>query len=137
MDFLLSDSNLYIVIIALVSGAMLLWPTIMKGARASAVGVSQAVQLANQSNGVFIDVRSHEKFKGGSIPQAKNIPVADIDAKMSTLPKDKPIIVVCEHGRESATVAGKLRKNGFKEAVTLEGGLRKWIDAGMPVSGKH
>ncbi|WP_286725307.1 rhodanese-like domain-containing protein [Pusillimonas sp. UBA2666] len=116
---------------------MLLWPTIMKGARASAVGVSQAVQLANQSNGVFIDVRSHEKFKGGSIPQAKNIPVADIDAKMSTLPKDKPIIVVCEHGRESATVAGKLRKNGFKEAVTLEGGLRKWIDAGMPVSGKH
>ncbi|HBT33397.1 MAG TPA: rhodanese [Pusillimonas sp.] len=116
---------------------MLLWPAIMKGTRASAVGVSQAVQLANQNNGVFIDVRSHEKFKGGSIPQAKNIPAADIEAKMSTLPKDKPIIIVCEHGRESATVAGKLRKNGFSEAVALEGGLRKWIDAGMPVSGKH
>ena len=137
MDFLLSENNLYIVIIALVSGVMLLWPAIMKGARASAVGVSQAVQLANQNNGVFIDVRSHEKFKGGSIPQAKNIPAADIEAKMSTLPKDKPIIVVCEHGRESATVASKLRKNGFSEAVALEGGLRKWIDAGMPVSGKH
>ncbi|MAK56025.1 MAG: rhodanese [Pusillimonas sp.] len=137
MDFLLSDSNLYIVIIALVSGVMLLWPTIMKSTQARAVGVSQAVQLANQNNGVFIDVRSHEKFKGGSIPQAKNIPVADLEAKMSTLPKDKPIIVVCEHGRESATVASKLRKNGFNEAVTLEGGLRKWIDSGMPVSGKH
>ncbi len=137
MDFLLSENNLYIVIIALVSGVMLLWPAIMKGTRASAVGVSQAVQLANQNNGVFIDVRSHEKFKGGSIPQAKNIPAADIEAKMSTLPKDKPIIIVCEHGRESATVAGKLRKNGFSEAVALEGGLRKWIDAGMPVSGKH
>jgi rhodanese-related sulfurtransferase len=109
----------------------------MKSTQARAVGVSQAVQLANQNNGVFIDVRSHEKFKGGSIPQAKNIPVADLEAKMSTLPKDKPIIVVCEHGRESATVASKLRKNGFNEAVTLEGGLRKWIDSGMPVSGKH
>lgn len=135
MNFLLSDYNIFILLIAVVSGLMLLWPTLSKG-RSSSVSVTEAVTLANQRNAVFLDVRPHEQFKGGTIAQARNVPVADIDAKMSSLSKDKPVIVFCEHGRQSQAVTSKLRKAGY-EAVNLEGGLTKWIDAGMPVGSKH
>ena len=137
MDFILSDNNIYILLIAIVSGLMLLWPTLMRGSRASVVPVSEAVRLSNQNNGVFIDVRPHERFKTGTIAQAKNIPLADIDAKINTLPKDKPLIVFCDHGRISVSAGNKLRKQGFEHVVSLEGGLTKWVEAGMPTSGKH
>ena len=137
MDFILSDNNIYILLIAVISGLMLLWPTLMRGSRASVFSVSEAVRLSNQSNGIFIDVRPHERFKAGTIAQARSIPLADIDAKINSLPKDKPLIVFCDQGRISVSAANKLRKSGFEQVVSLEGGLTKWVDAGMPTSGKH
>lgn len=136
MDFILSQNNLYILLIALAAGAMLLWPTLNKARGGKTVSVTEAVQLANQKQGLFLDVRSPEQFKTGSIPQARNLPAADIEAKLSTLPKNKPIIVVCDQGRESVRVVTSLRKHGFEEAVTLEGGLRSWREAGLPTSKK-
>lgn len=135
MDFFLEQTNLLLVFVAVAAGVMLLLPTILKG-NAKSVGVQQAVQLANQSQGIFIDVRALEAFKAGSIPQARNVPAADIQAKLASLPKDKPIIIVFEQGRESTSVAGSLRKQGYEQAVSLDGGLRAWTAAGMPVSKK-
>jgi len=136
VDFLLSQNNLYILIIALTSGLMLLWPTLVKGHGATAVGINEAVQLANQKQALFLDIRPTEQFKKGSIAQARNLPETDLPAKIGTLPKNKPIIVVCDQGRDSAKVAVSLRKQGFSEAVSLAGGLRDWLKEGMPLSKK-
>lgn len=136
MDFFLEQTNLILIFVAVASGIMLLLPNILKG-NAKTVGVQQAVQLANQSEGVFIDIRAQDAFKAGSIPQARNVPAADIQAKLASLPKDKPIIIVCEQGRDAMRVAGTLRKQGYEQTVCLEGGLRGWMQAGMPVSKKH
>lgn len=135
MDFFLDQTNLIILFVAIASGVMLLLPNILKGG-GKAIGVQQAVQLANQKQGIFLDVRSHESFKTGSIPQARNVPEADLAAKLGSLPKNKPIIVVCDQGRDSARIAGSLRKQGYAEAFCLEGGLRGWIAGGMPLSRK-
>lgn len=137
MDFILSQNNLYIIIIALISGAMLLWPTIIKGrGGSSSVEVPEAIQMANQKQAVFIDVRKPEEFKTGSIPQARNLPRAELEAKLDSLPKNKPIILVCDQGRESAQAAAQLRKKGFNDAVSLAGGLRSWTKDGLPLSKK-
>lgn len=135
MDFLLDQNNLIIVFVAIASGVMLLLPNLLKGG-GKAVGVQEAVQLANKNQGIFLDVRSHDAFKTGSIPQARNVPAADVPGKLTSLPKDKPIIVVCDQGRDSARMAGTLRKQGYTGAVALEGGLKGWLQAGMPLSKK-
>ena len=136
MDFLLSQNNLYILLIAVASGLMLLWPTLKKGRNSDTVGVSEAVQLANQKQAVFVDLRTAEQYKAGSIPQARNLPADMLEGKLNTLPKNKPLILVCEQGRDSAKATATLRKQGFTETVTLEGGLRAWMQAGMPVAKK-
>lgn len=135
MDFLLSQNNLYIVVIALVSGGMLLWPSLTKGRSGNAVSVQEAIQMANQRQAVFVDVRPPEQFKTGSIAQARNIPAAELAAKAAALPKNKPIILVCAQGRESARAVAALRKQGL-EAVSLEGGLRSWTQGGLPLGNK-
>ncbi len=135
MDFLLSQNNLYIVLIAIASGIMLLWPT-LGNRRSGTVQVSEAVQLVNQKHGIFLDIRSPEQFKAGTIPQARNMPEAELEAKLASLPKDKPIIVICDVGRDATRAVALLRKHGYNEAVALSGGLRSWADAGMPLSKK-
>jgi rhodanese-related sulfurtransferase len=136
VDFLLDQNNLIILFVAIASGVMLAMPNLLKGG-AKAVNVQEAVRLANQSDGVFIDIRSHEAFKAGAIAQSRNIPVADINNKLGSLPKDKPLIIVCERGREAMRIAAKLRKSGFEKAVLMDGGLQAWMQAGMPISKKH
>ncbi|TAM86762.1 MAG: rhodanese-like domain-containing protein [Candidimonas sp.] len=137
MDFILSQNNLYIIIIALISGAMLLWPVILKSrGGSSSVQITEAIELANRKQAIFIDVRKPEEFKTGSIPQARNLPSDEIEAKLSSLPKNKPIIVVCDQGRESARVAAMLRKQGFGDTVSLAGGLRAWSKEGLPLAKK-
>lgn len=135
MDFILSQNNLYIVLIAVVSGALLLWPAIGKRRGSNSVTATEAVQLANRQQGIFIDVRSPDKFKAGTIAQARNVPAEELEAKLESLPKNKPLIVFCEQGRESIRAAATLRKHNL-EAVSLEGGVRGWTQAGLPLSKK-
>lgn len=136
MDFFLDTNNLLALFVAITSGIMLAMPRLLKGG-AKVITTSEAVQLANQKDGIFIDIRGNDAFKAGSIAQARHIPVADLPNKTNSLPKDKPLIVYCEQGRESLRIAGNLRKQGFTEAYSLEGGLRAWLQAGLPVSKKH
>lgn len=135
MDFFLEQTNLILVFVAVTAAVALALPSFLKSG-AKAVNVQQAVQLANHKQAIFIDIRNHDAFKAGSIPQARNIPIADMPNKMNSLAKDKPIIVFCEHGRDSLRVTTGLRKKGYAEAVTLDGGLRNWLKEGMPLSKK-
>ncbi|MCC2597712.1 rhodanese-like domain-containing protein [Pusillimonas sp. MFBS29] len=136
MDFFLDQNNLIFLFVAIASGVMLALPNLLKGG-SKTVTVQEAVQLANQKQGLFLDVRSSDAFKTGSIPQARNLPAADLQAKLGSLPKDKPIIVVCDRGRDSARVAGTLRKQGYDQVVSLNEGLSGWAQSGMPLSKKQ
>ncbi|HCA17751.1 MAG TPA: rhodanese [Alcaligenes faecalis] len=133
MDFILSQNNLLILAIAALAGIMLLIPSFFKGRAGRAVSSSEAVQMVNQKDAILIDLRSADQFKAGAIPQSRNIPAADLDAKASTLPKDKPVILVCDTGRSAPRSVAVLRKHGIEQAFTLQGGIQGWMQSSLPV----
>lgn len=133
MDFLLSENNLLILLIALVAGGLLLWPGLAKGKSGNKLALAQAIDKINREHGIFIDVRPAEQFKAGAIPQARNIPLDTLDSHIGSLPKDKPIILVDAHGRDTNRVVSKLNKQGFAQVSSLEGGLQSWTEGGMPL----
>lgn len=133
MDFILSQNNLLILAIAVLAGIMLLIPSFFKGRAGRAVSSSEAVQMVNQKDAILIDLRSTDQFKAGAIAQSRNIPAADLDAKASTLPKDKPVILVCDTGRSAPRSVAVLRKHGITEAYTLQGGIQGWLQSSLPV----
>lgn len=134
MDFLFQQNNLLILGLAAVSGTMLMVGSLRKGQAADAVNVQDAVRLVNRERGIFLDVRAADKFREGSIAQARNLPLDQLDDQASSLPKERPIIVICDVGQQSGSAAGKLRKLGFEQAVSLKGGLRSWTQEGLPLS---
>ena len=81
-------------------------------------------------------MRPAEQFQAGHIAQARSVPAADLEQKAGNLPKNKPLIVVCDNGRDSARAAAKLRAQGYADVVPLDGGMRAWLAASLPVTQK-
>ena len=92
--------------------------------------------MINHQGAVLLDTRSIEAFQGGHIPQARHAPLADIEKKAASLAKDKPLILVCEMGRSTIDAASRLRAQGFTAVSVLDGGIKAWSTAGLPLTTK-
>jgi rhodanese-related sulfurtransferase len=126
--------NWYLVVAALASGGLLLWPTIQGRQSAGSVGATEAVRLINREKAVLIDVSEPAEYAAGHPNGARNIPLGQLDGAKE-LPSNKalPLVVVCPTGARAARAAAQLRKAGYEKAQALVGGLRAWREASLPV----
>ncbi|HEY0294182.1 MAG TPA: rhodanese-like domain-containing protein [Bordetella sp.] len=136
LHFLLDKSNIIIVAVAVVSGVMLALPNLRRSRGGAALSTNEAIQMSNQRQAVWVDVRPAEQFQAGHIAQARSLPAADVEQKTASLPKNKPLILVCEQGKDAPRIAARLRAQGYADATALEGGMRAWFTAGLPVTQK-
>jgi rhodanese-related sulfurtransferase len=84
---------------------------------------------------VLLDVREPDEIATASIDWATTIPMGTIPERLSELPHDKPIAVLCHGGGRSARVTAFLNANGFPDAVNVAGGIDAWslaIDPSVP-----
>jgi rhodanese-related sulfurtransferase len=129
------QNNIWLVLAAVVSGLMFLWPSVAKRlSRTREVGPVEAVQLINRQDAAIVDVREPGEFKGGHIPNARNIPLGQIAERMKDLEKlkGKPVLVICASGNRSASACATLHQVGFEQVYSLAGGMGAWQQAGMP-----
>ena len=126
--------NWMLVVIALTSGAALMWPVLAQGA-ASGLSTAEAVQLINREKAVVIDVCEPEEFAQGHVIGAKNLPLGDLEAKIAQVVKNKstPVVMVCQVGARSARAAAAAKKLGYENVQSLAGGLKAWQAASMPL----
>ena len=130
------QENILLIVVALVSGAMLLWPYVRRAGGGPTVSAAQATQLINREDALVIDVRDPGEYGTGHILGAKNVPLSRIDAAGSEIAakrKDKPVIVYCDNGNRSTKAVAALKSQGFGKVVSLSGGLGAWRQAGLPV----
>lgn len=124
--------NWALILLAVVSGSMLLWPT-LSGGGAGAVSPTDAVRLINQEKAVLIDVCDPAEFAAGHVAGARSVPLATI-ASGKGLPANKalPLVVVCATGARSSRAVAQLRKAGYDKARSLAGGINAWRAANLP-----
>jgi len=94
-------------------------------------------RLAAEKDLLVLDVRSAEDFVGkqGHIDGAVNIPVEDLQQRMSELCDylEHTVAIVCRTDKRSAKAALLLTEEGFADVHIVRGGMTKWIEAGLPV----
>jgi rhodanese-related sulfurtransferase len=132
VSFLLENWTL--ILVAFVSGGMLVWPLMRGGAGATSVRTSEAVRLINRERGVLVDVCEPAEYAAGHAAGARSIPFGQLGAGKG-LPGDKalPILLICASGARSGRAVSLLRKAGYEKAVSVAGGLNAWRDAQLPV----
>ena len=133
MKFLID--NWMLISIAIASGGMLVWPLIAGSMNAGALNASGAVQLINREKAVVVDLCEPAEFAAGHVTGAKNIPLADLEAKLPSVVKNKalPLILVCATGARSSRAVATAKKLGYDQAQSLGGGLKAWKDANLPL----
>ena len=134
MKFFTEYTNLLLIAIALVSGGLLLWPTIVRRGRGG-LSAAAATQLINRRNAVVVDLRPAADYANGHLPSARHLEFAELQAKVGQLVKNKsnPVLLVCQNGQQSNKAVRVVQDAGYAEVHVLEGGLNAWQQAGMPV----
>jgi len=89
-------------------------------------GLEPALQL--------VDVRSPTETAEGTLPAAREIPLATLTRSLAGLDRSAPVLVYCASGYRSQAAASILLAAGFADVSDLLGGYRAWEDAGLPVA---
>jgi len=130
------EKNWILILAFVLSGAMLLWPLLQRRMSAmKEVGTLEAIQLMNRSNAVLLDVRETNEFTGGKLPNALHIPMSQLASRATELAKltARPVVVYCSLGKRARGAGAVLAKAGFGDIYVLQGGLKAWKDAGLPL----
>ena len=66
-----------------------------------------------EDGAVLLDVRTDDEFSAGHVDGAKNIPVDDLNQRLTELPRESPIVVYCGSGRRAHRAAVQLESAGY------------------------
>lgn len=84
---------------------------------------------------ILVDVREDLEWAAGRIPGAIHLGKGVIERDIETTIADKaaPIVCYCGGGFRSALVCENLQRMGYTNVVSMDGGIRGWIETGLPV----
>jgi rhodanese-related sulfurtransferase len=92
------------------------------------VAPEEAVALV--ANGtLLVDVRERDEWDAGHAPDARLIPLSELQGRVAELPEDARFLVVCHAGSRSMRATAFLRAEGL-DAVNVTGGMVAWVQSG-------
>jgi rhodanese-related sulfurtransferase len=100
----------------------------------SAVGREDLLEQARRGEVIVIDVRPLAEYEAAHLPFARSLPLAEIERRLSELPRDKDIVAYCRGPfcLLSDEALALLQARGYRVRKILDG-VSEWQAAGMPV----
>ncbi len=80
----------------------------------------------------LIDVREKDERDAGYIAGSRNIPYRLLALGETDLPRDRPVVTICETGPRAAIAASILSAHGFDARAVADGGVYSWQASGRP-----
>jgi rhodanese-related sulfurtransferase len=80
----------------------------------------------------LLDVREPHEVAICNVAGSVDIPMQQVPQRLSELPREGALVVMCHHGGRSRMVTNFLRQNGYGNAVNLAGGIDAWAQACEP-----
>lgn len=96
--------------------------------------VSPSIAKQRQADGaLLIDVRESHEYKAFHAAGARHIPLNSLPNRLRELPKERPILVICQSGARSASAANYLSEQGYN-VTNVSGGTANWRAQGLPIN---
>ena len=101
----------------------------------TSVKVAEAYDLMKENRDVYIlDVRMRNEYRKGHLRNAKNIPLGDVDKRLSKIPRNSKVLVYCRNGARSVRAIRRLEVAGYTNLYHMHEGYRGWKKAGHPTT---
>jgi rhodanese-related sulfurtransferase len=85
---------------------------------------------------IVIDVRTADEHADLRLGDIGNIPVTESLRFGKTLPKDVPVVMLCNSAYRSSMAVGLAERQGFVDVASLDGGMDAWLAEGLPAIGR-
>ena len=84
----------------------------------------------------LVDVREDHEWEAGHLPGAEHLSKGTIERDVEERVPDRaePVALYCGGGFRSVLVADNLRKMGYTNVISIDGGFRGWVERGLPVT---
>lgn len=89
-------------------------------------------EMLNAPGTILIDVRNRDEYEEQSIPGSILMPLSEFEVEKIPVTA-KNIIIHCHLGGRSARACEALNVQLKIECFNLEGGIKAWVEAGLPV----
>jgi rhodanese-related sulfurtransferase len=96
------------------------------------INPQEAEELLRTGAAQLVDVRLPHEHEAGRIAGSVHIELERLPAEAATLDRDRPILFYCRTGSRSALAAQAFEASGY-DARNLDGGLKAWVGAGLPI----
>ena len=103
--------------------------------RIQEIPAAEAARLV-EDDALLIDVRERGEYAQRHAASAEHLSRGVIELEIENHAPDPaaPIVCYCSGGNRSALVADNLQRMGYTNVRVVAGGLRAWIDAGLPTA---
>ncbi|MCI0549332.1 MAG: molybdopterin-synthase adenylyltransferase MoeB [Anaerolineae bacterium] len=100
------------------------------------ITVTELVERVKTNHLKLLDVREPHELEISALPNAQNIPLGQLAARLSELDTADEMVIFCKSGGRSARGLELLVSAGFKKVKNLKGGINAWareVDTNLPV----
>jgi adenylyltransferase/sulfurtransferase len=100
------------------------------------ITVTELAERVKTNHLKLIDVREPHELEISRLPNATNIPLGQLAARLSELDSAEDLVLFCKSGARSTRALELLTSAGFKKVKNLKGGINAWakeVDKSLPI----
>jgi adenylyltransferase/sulfurtransferase len=91
-------------------------------------------RLDREPKPFLLDVREPWEYAAGHVPDAALIPLGELEPRVAEVPRNRPVMAICQSGQRSLVAAAFLQQLGYQDVRNVEGGTAAWMERGYPTS---
>ena len=119
---------------ALTAAAFALAPKLAQAqAQNAMVTLDHARAEAEAGRALLVDIREPEEHATGVAPGARLLPMQQLSARLAELPKDRPVLLICNTQNRSRATYDALRQRGYTNLQYVVGGMSEWTRRSWPL----
>lgn len=102
-------------------------------AQGAMVTLEQARTDAETGRALLVDIREPDEHATGVAPGARLLPMRQLSSRLADLPRDRPVLLICNTQNRSRATYDALRQRGYTNLQYVEGGMSEWARRRWPL----
>jgi len=95
-------------------------------AQGVSVSLDEARAEHEAGKAILVDIREPDEHATGVVPGARLLPMRQLSARLAELPRDRPVLLICNTQNRSRATLDALRERGWTNLRYVNGGMSEW-----------
>lgn len=108
------------------AGAALMLAAPYGQTQSASVTLDQARADAEAGRALLVDIREPSEHATGVAAGARLLPMSQLPGRLAELPKDRPVLLICNTQNRSRATLDALRQRGYTNLQFVQGGMSEW-----------